>query len=123
MHPIPEQIAGYIKLLIDSGSNDYLLGDIKHPEAVSSFGGKLWKKLNHERSWTLHDIRRTFATMLNDLGVEPYIVEQMLGHALGGTMGIYNRSQHLEKKRRALERWVRKLTQLDIPMNVLNLTG
>ncbi|ELA6601865.1 TPA: site-specific integrase [Vibrio parahaemolyticus] len=120
--PIPEQIAGYIKLLINSGSNDYLLGDVKRPEAVSSFGGKLWKKLNHEHSWTLHDIRRTFTTMLNDLGVEPYIVEQMLGHALGGTMGIYNRSQHLEKKRRALNLWFSKLLEMEVQDNVVNIS-
>jgi len=40
-----------------------------------------------KEAWTLHDIRRTLATRLNELGVAPYVVEQLLGHSLGGRNG------------------------------------
>ncbi len=53
----------------------------------------------------MHDLRRTFATKLNDLGVAPHIVEQLLGHALPGIMAIYNKSQYLPEKLDALNKW------------------
>ena len=34
-------------------------------------------------AWVLHDLRRTFVTRLNDLGVEPHIVEALVNHSSG----------------------------------------
>ena len=51
-------------------------------------------KLKEE--WTLHDLRRTAATRMADLGVQP-IVEAVLNHVSGhkaGVAGIYNRSAY-----------------------------
>lgn len=108
--PIPVSIKPYIEeLLEDTNAGELLLGTMKRPEAVSGYGRTLWKLLGHNAPWTLHDLRRTFATMMNDLGIEPYIVEQLLGHALAGVMAVYNHSHHLEKKRIALDSWVAKL--------------
>lgn len=70
-----------------------------------------------KEAWTLHDIRRTLATRLNELGVAPYVVEQLLGHSLGGVMAIHNRSQYLPEKREALTMW---LEHLDIMTNKTN---
>ncbi|MFA0143753.1 tyrosine-type recombinase/integrase [Vibrio kanaloae] len=107
--PIPEQMKSYIQSVIAQANSEFLLGELKRPEAVSGFGGKLWQKLDHQEAWTFHDLRRTFATLLNDMQIEPYVVEQLLGHSLGGVMKIYNRSQHIEKKKAALDIWVSKL--------------
>ncbi|MEZ9303135.1 tyrosine-type recombinase/integrase [Vibrio breoganii] len=107
--PIPDLLRPYIASLLDNAQNDWLLGEVKRPEAVSSYGRTLCQRLNHVEPWTLHDLRRTFATTLNDIEIEPYIVEQLLGHALGGVMAIYNRSQHIEKKRVTLTVWLDKL--------------
>ncbi|MCR9643510.1 tyrosine-type recombinase/integrase [Vibrio alginolyticus] len=116
--PIPEQMKAYIQSVITQADSNYLLGSLKRPEAVSGFGGKLWEKLGHKEVWTLHDLRRTFATLLNDMQIEPYVVEQLLGHSLGGVMKIYNRSQHIEKKKIALDLWVTKLNDIAIGSNV-----
>lgn len=116
--PIPKQMKGYIQAVIEQAKSEYLLGEFKRPETVSSFGGGLWKKLGHKEAWTFHDLRRTFATLLNDMQIEPYVVEQLLGHSLGGVMAIYNRSQHIEKKKVALELWLAKLTDKAIGENV-----
>lgn len=107
--PIPDVVQPYIQQLLNSAENEYLLGEVKSPEAVSGYGRLLWEKFGHTEAWTLHDLRRTFATILNDIEIEPYIVEQLLGHALSGVMAVYNRSQHLEKKKVALTTWVSKL--------------
>lgn len=116
--PIPEQLKSHIESVIDQANSEYLLGALKRSEAVSGFGGKLWQKLDHKEAWTLHDLRRTFATLLNDMQIEPYVVEQLLGHSLGGVMAIYNRSQHIEKKKVALDLWVAKLNDIMDGSNV-----
>ncbi|MBY7828903.1 tyrosine-type recombinase/integrase [Vibrio furnissii] len=116
--PIPEQLKDYLQSVIVQARSEYLLGELKKPEAVSGFGGKLWQKLDHKEAWTLHDLRRTFATLLNDMQIEPYVVEQLLGHSLGGVMKIYNRSQHIEKKKVALELWLAKLNDIATGANV-----
>ena len=58
--------------------------------------------------WRLHDLRRTAATRMVDIGVQPFVVEAVLNHLSGhkaGVAGIYNRSLYLPEKRAALERW------------------
>lgn len=58
--------------------------------------------------WTLHDIRRTVATRLADLGVLPHVIEAILNHVSGhkaGVAGIYNRSSYAVEKREALRIW------------------
>jgi integrase len=63
--------------------------------------------------WTLHDIRRSVATHMAELGVQPHIVEAVLNHQSGhkaGVAGIYNRSTYEREKRLALELWADHLT-------------
>jgi integrase len=58
--------------------------------------------------WTLHDLRRTAATGMADLGVLPHIVEAVLNHVSGhksGVAGIYNRARYADEVRDALTRW------------------
>ena len=58
--------------------------------------------------WTLHDLRRTAATGMADLGVQPHIVEAVLNHVSGhraGVAGVYNRATYANEKKAALQRW------------------
>ncbi|EJL6395943.1 site-specific integrase [Vibrio navarrensis] len=119
--PIPVVIQPHIEELLVNAGNEWLLGEVKTPEAVSNYGRNLCRLLGHTTPWTLHDLRRTFATMLNDLGIEPYIVEQLLGHALSGVMAVYNHSHHLEKKRVALTSWVSKLHEQHEDAKILEI--
>jgi integrase len=59
-------------------------------------------------TWTLHDLRRSFATRLCDLGVAPHVVEQILNHQSGhraGIVGVYNRSSYEREVKAALLLW------------------
>jgi hypothetical protein len=60
-------------------------------------------------AWTLHDIRRSVTTHLNENGIaQPHIVEAVLNHQdghKGGVAGVYNRAQYLLEKRQALNMW------------------
>ncbi|MBO0663601.1 site-specific integrase [Jiella sp. MQZ9-1] len=65
-----------------------------------------------EERWTPHDIRRTVATMMGDIGILPHIVEAVLNHISGfraGVAGIYNRAKYEPEKRRALAMWAEYL--------------
>ncbi|OPY98902.1 integrase [Bradyrhizobium sacchari] len=66
--------------------------------------------------WTVHDLRRTAATVMADrLGVLPHIVEAILNHVSGhraGVAGVYNRARYEAEMREALERWTEHLTQI-----------
>jgi integrase len=60
------------------------------------------------REWRTHDLRRTAATRMADLGVMPHVIEAVLGHHSGhkaGTAGIYNRSGYPNEVRNALMMW------------------
>lgn len=54
--------------------------------------------------WTLHDLRRTARTRLEDIGIDMQTGEVVLGHALPGVKRTYIRSQFKEKRADALLR-------------------
>jgi integrase len=65
--------------------------------------------------WTLHDLRRTLATGLADLGVLPHVTEKILTHnpkALSGVAGIYNRHEYLAERKAAIEAWDQRLNSI-----------
>jgi integrase len=58
--------------------------------------------------WRLHDLRRTCATGMAELGVQPHIIAAVLNHVSGhkaGVAGIYNRARYEADMRAALQRW------------------
>jgi integrase len=58
--------------------------------------------------WTLHDLRRSVATGMAELGVAPHVVEAVLNHVSGhkaGIAGVYNRATYEKEKRVALAAW------------------
>jgi integrase len=66
-------------------------------------------------AWRIHDIRRTVATGMADLGVLPHIIEAVLNHRSGhkaGTAGIYNRSGYEPEIKRALAIWADHLSSI-----------
>lgn len=68
----------------------------------------LEEKARLKDPWTLHDLRRTAATRMADLGVQPHVIEAILNHVSGhkaGVAGIYNRSTYAAEKRAALDLW------------------
>jgi integrase len=60
-------------------------------------------------NWTLHDLRRSFATHCTErLGQSPVVVDKILNHQSGSVRGIaavYQRGAYLDERRRAMEAW------------------
>jgi integrase len=77
--------------------NDHLFG-------IGKNGFNNWfstKRALHQRSgtkgWTVHDLRRSAATGMADIGIQSHIIEATLNHVSGhkaGVAGIYNRSSY-----------------------------
>jgi integrase len=59
-------------------------------------------KLNGVAAWTIHDLRRTARSLMARAGTLNEIAERVLGHAIGGVHGIYNRHEYREEKAHAL---------------------
>jgi len=75
--------------------------------------------------WRIHDLRRTFATGLQRLGIRYEVTEALLNHVSGsraGVAGIYQRHNWSAEKRTALDAWNTALVQL-IENPKLGLTG
>lgn len=107
---IPEAIRPWLEeLKRETGKTGLLLGEERTRQAVSLKGRRLFGDFHHKEPWTLHDLRRTFSTGLNNMGIAPHIVELLLGHALPGVMAIYNRSLYLPEKLDALNKWYDRL--------------
>jgi integrase len=69
---------------------------------------QLDKSLVGVAPWRLHDLRRSAATGMAELGVQPWIIENVLNHVSGhkaGVAGIYNRSKNEAPMRDALTKW------------------
>jgi integrase len=85
--------------------------------------------------WTLHDLRRTFATyaggglpahmleklpkqekdLARGLGIQPHVIEAVLNHVgahNAGVAGVYNRSSYEREKRQALDLWANHLAAI-----------
>jgi integrase len=78
--------------------------------------------------WTPHDLRRTVATRMAELGVQPHIIEAVLNHVSGhksGVAGIYNRATYDKEKRDALNLWAAHLLAVTecTPRKIVTLRG
>jgi hypothetical protein len=73
-----------------------------NPEAV--------KPLPH---WQFHDLRRTVATHMEELGIPPHIVGSVLNHdpkSYKGITSVYTRGDLIFERRKALTAWARFLS-------------
>lgn len=99
--------------------NQYLFPS--HHEQATVFNG--WGKakdrfdaqLDEVSSYTLHDLRRTFATTHAKLGTPIHVTEKLLNHVSGtisGVAAVYNRHTYLEEMRAAVNAYDQHLLAL-----------
>ena len=80
-------------------------------------------------NWRIHDIRRTVASGMARIGVDPHVIEKVLNHKSGiisGVAAVYNRYAYENEKRDALERWATHtyyLQMRDDPHAATNTNG
>jgi hypothetical protein len=65
--------------------------------------------------WTWHDIRRSVVTGMNEIGIEPHIIEAVVNDISGhksGIAGVYNRATYAEQRVAALQAWGNHIDRL-----------
>jgi integrase len=65
--------------------------------------------------WQLHDLRRTAASKMAELGIGPHVIEAALNHKSGtikGVARIYNRFEYGPEKRHALDALARAISEI-----------
>jgi integrase len=110
--PLPPLALSIIQSVPRRASRDLLFGSRSRSPGFCSWAaakGKLDAKLAGKVApWRVHDLRRTTATKMADIGIQPHIIEQILNHQSGhkrGPAGIYNRSSYQREVSAALALW------------------
>lgn len=97
---------------------------------LEASGKKKWTDKEFEQNqlppWRLHDIRRTVASGMAEIGIAPHVIEKVLNHSTGqisGVAAVYNRHTYLREKTDALSAWARALEAIVLPSesNVVEL--
>jgi integrase len=112
-HTIP--ITPMIRLVLDTlpSTGKFVLNG--SDRAFGDHSGAKEKVTPAIRPWTLHDLRRSFASGLQRLGVAPHIVELALNHRSGtfsGVAGIYQRHRYAKEVAEAFAIWSRHIEAL-----------
>lgn len=68
-------------------------------------------RLEVER-FTPHDLRRTAATLMSEIGFMDEIIDAVLNHVKQGVIKVYNLHRYGKEKQTALEAWERKLQSI-----------
>jgi len=103
--------------------------DFKHfnswSQQKAALDGELKKLLPDVQPWTIHDLRRTARSLMSRACVRPDIAERVLGHAIVGVEGVYDRHDYLEEKANAVSRLSALIGSIIAPRqaNVVVLTG
>ena len=133
--PLSEALIDMLRGLPGFGKNPY----------VFSFGGRgpvanfKWKnRLDAAMAarlgegftpWRLHDLRRSAASGMAEIGIAPHVVERVLNHRSGvikGVSAVYNRFSYQPEMRAALEAWSRRVDEIvsgETASNVVALRG
>jgi integrase len=104
--PITGIMRSIIEAIPQRLNRDHLFGD-------RADGFTSWAKQQHlgdglTERWTLHDLRRSAATHMAEIGIQPHIIEAILNHVSGhkaGVAGIYNRATYAREMKNALAVW------------------
>src|SRR5262249_22156176 len=84
---------------------DYVFtADGVRPLGGDSYYKRAFDKASGTSGWTLHDLRRTSASLMIRAGVPEAHAEQCLGHTIRGVAGTYNRHSYHSEKLRAYEK-------------------
>ncbi|MER9281333.1 tyrosine-type recombinase/integrase [Mesorhizobium sp. M0522] len=70
-------------------------------------------------SWTPHDLRRTAATHMEEIGISPFVIGHVLNHISATkasiTSRVYARYDYAREKREAMELWAARLAGILAP--------
>ncbi len=120
--PLPkEAIEWFHELFIRASGSEFVFpkrrvskrqGHIS-PDTINAALQKMHReeKLGVEH-FTIHDLRRTFRSLMAREGIPGHVAERCLNHSLKGVEGIYDRYDYLDERREALQ----KMSKILVPI-------
>jgi integrase len=114
---VPEAALAIIRSVPRREGRDQLFGERGDGYRIWAHAkAKLDERLGASvQAWTVHDIRRTFATYCGDvIKVDPHVVEALLNHVAKKTRDAqtYNRATYSDERADALESWAKHVANL-----------
>jgi integrase len=103
---LPEQALAIIRTLPRFAANGHVFAGQRVGGSINNFAKAkaLLDAASGVTGWVLHDLRRTARSLMSRAGVRPDIAERVLGHAVGGVEGIYDRHHYRDEMADALRR-------------------
>lgn len=119
---LPDAAVGLVRNHLEKINTKHLVtsqrqldGKIKdtpvHPPVASNYARSIWGGVGMEE-WSLHDMRRTIATNLSELGCPPHVIEKILGHQMVGVMAHYNLHDYIDDQKHWLRVWQSHLEEI-----------
>jgi integrase len=124
-HKLPRQAQAIVKELIELADPSVWLLPSTHdygtnPICKTTLNTALKDVTGLPPDAVIHDLRRTCRTGLSDLGGIPDAVAELcLNHRPQGVAGVYDRSERLAERGRALQRWADHVDRLSTSDNVI----
>jgi integrase len=103
---LPEQALAIIRSMPRFVSNAFVLAGQRDGGAFNNFSRRkeALDAASGVANWTIHDLHRTARSLMSRAGVRPDIAERVLGHAVAGVEGVYDRHTYDDEKADALRR-------------------
>ena len=104
--PLPQQALALMERI--EGGSVYVFGTGDEDQPFNGWA-RAQRRLLREAAldhFTLHDLRRTFATVHAQIGTPLHVTERLLNHrsgTLSGVAAVYNRHSYLEEMRTAMD--------------------
>jgi integrase len=104
---LPKAALDIIRAQPQLGDNPHVFASRYRNGPFDSFGPakmKIDAKLTDMPPWVVHDLRRTARSLMSRAGIAPDLAERVLGHAIPGIRGVYDRHSYAAEKADALKR-------------------
>ncbi|HEX7021334.1 MAG TPA: integrase arm-type DNA-binding domain-containing protein [Trueperaceae bacterium] len=116
-HQLPRQALEILRELRGLTTTQWVLPSNrklgKSPVSVSQLNTAMGTIAGLPVGLVIHDLRRTVRTGLGELGGVPEVVAELcLNHRPKGVAGVYDRSERLEERAVALQRWADRVDAL-----------
>ena len=76
-------------------------------------------KLTDLADFTIHDLRRTASTHLNEQGFNRDAIEKCLNHSALGVRAVYNKAEYAEEREKMLQKWSNYIFSVIYEQNVI----
>jgi integrase len=110
--PLPDEAAAIVRAMPRLGPYVFTTDGKKPFAGWRTAADRLRAAAGLAAPWVIHDLRRSAATHMGEAGISEATIAGLLAHSrrrIAGITATYDRSERIEEKRAALDRWARVL--------------